>query len=354
MRSTDHTSPRRARRKISVRTGLRLGAAAAATGALAATAALALMAPASASTQAAQAPAANGSSRYHFTTLDNAKDLTFNQLLGINDNGHIAGYFGSGAAGHPNKGYLLRPPFGQGNYQNLNFPGSVQTQVTGLNDEGVQVGFWSTQNNANLTNTNFGFYLRNGQFHTVNFPTGDNASPPVDQLLGVNNHDVAVGFYTNGQGNNRGFEYNIITHRFSRVLKPGAPAGTAGPSLTAAAINNRGDVAGFYTNSRGVTVAFLKYGYGRFLTLAVRGASMTQAFGVNDRDEVVGSYTVGTGNNSVMHGFTWRPGHGFTTVDDPHGIGTTIINGVNDRGDLVGFYTDSAGNTDGMLAVPSR
>jgi len=354
MRSTDHTSPRRARRKISVRTGLRLGAAAAATGALAATAALALMAPASASTQAAQAPAANGSSRYHFTTLDNAKDLTFNQLLGINDNGHIAGYFGSGAAGHPNKGYLLRPPFGQGNYQNLNFPGSVQTQVTGLNDEGVQVGFWSTQNNANLTNNNFGFYLRNGQFHTVNFPTGDNASPPVDQLLGVNNHDVAVGFYTNGQGNNRGFEYNIITHRFSRVLKPGAPAGTAGPSLTAAAINNRGDVAGFYTNSRGVTVAFLKYGYGRFLTLAVRGASMTQAFGVNDRDEVVGSYTVGTGNNSVMHGFTWRPGHGFTTVDDPHGIGTTIINGVNDRGDLVGFYTDSAGNTDGMLAVPSR
>ena len=354
MRSTDHTSPRRARRKISVRTGLRLGAAAAATGALAATAALALMAPASASTQAAQAPAANGSSRYHFTTLDNAKDLTFNQLLGINDNGHIAGYFGSGAAGHPNKGYLLRPPFGQGNYQNLNFPGSVQTQVTGLNDEGVQVGFWSTQNNANLTNNNFGFYLRNGQFHTVNFPTGDNASPPVDQLLGVNNHDVAVGFYTNGQGNNRGFEYNIITHRFSRVLKPGAPAGTAGPSLTAAAINNRGDVAGFYTNSRGVTVAFLKYGYGRFLTLAVRGASMTQAFGVNDRDEVVGTYTVGTGNNAVMHGFTWRPGHGFTTVDDPHGIGTTIINGVNDRGDLVGFYTDSAGNTDGMLAVPSR
>jgi len=354
MRSTDHTSPRRARRKISVRTGLRLGAAAAATGALAATAALALMAPASASTQAAQAPAANGSSRYHFTTLDNAKDLTFNQLLGINDNGHIAGYFGSGAAGHPNKGYLLRPPFGQGNYQNLNFPGSVQTQVTGLNDEGVQVGFWSTQNNANLTNNNFGFYLRNGQFHTVNFPTGDNASPPVDQLLGVNNHDVAVGFYTNGQGNNRGFEYNIITHRFSRVLKPGAPAGTAGPSLTAAAINNRGDVAGFYTNSRGVTVAFLKYGYGRFLTLAVPGASMTQAFGVNDRDEVVGTYTVGTGNNAVMHGFTWRPGHGFTTVDDPHGIGTTIINGINDRGDLVGFYTDSAGNTDGMLAVPSR
>jgi len=51
-------------------------------------------------------------------------------------------------------------------------------------------------------------------------------------------------------------------------------------------------------------------------------------------------------------GFVWRPGHGFATVDDPHGVGATTINGVNDRGDLVGFYTDAAGNTDGMLAMP--
>ena len=50
---------------------------------------------------------------YSFATLDNATDLTFNQLLGINDAGVIAGYFGSGAQGHPNKGYLLLPPYGQ-------------------------------------------------------------------------------------------------------------------------------------------------------------------------------------------------------------------------------------------------
>jgi len=55
-----------------------------------------------------------------------------------------------------------------------------------------------------------------------------------------------------------------------------------------------------------------------------------------------------------MHGFTWTPQRGFTTVDDPRGIGTTTINGVNDQGELVGFYTDPAGNTDGMLAMPLR
>ena len=76
------------------------------------------------------------------------------------------------------------------------------------------------------------------------------------------------------------------------------------------------------------------------------------ALGVNDSDEVVGIYTVGSGSSAVMHGFTWTPQHGFYTVDDPHGVGPTTINGVNDRGQLVGFYVDSAGNTDGFLATP--
>jgi hypothetical protein len=185
----------------------------------------------------------------------------------------------------------------------------------------------------------------------VNFPTGNNASPPVDQLLGVNDHDVAVGFYTNAQGNNRGYTYDIRHHTFSRVLVPGAPGGTAGPSLTAAGINNYGDVAGFYANGN-TTDAFLRLSWGKFLTLAVPGASMTQALGVNDHEEVVGVYTVGSGSSATMHGFTWRPGYGFRTVDDPHGIGTTTINGVNNAGDLAGFYVDAAGNTDGMIALP--
>jgi hypothetical protein len=288
-------------------------------------------------------------SGFHFSTLDNKADPTFNQLLGISNHGLIAGYFGSGARGHPNQGYQLRAP---ASYRSENFPQAVQTQVTGLNDDGVTVGFRSTMNNASNVNDNFGFYAVHGHFHSVSFPTGDNANPQVDQLLGVNDHEIAVGFYTNGQGSNRGYEYNIRTHQFSRVLVPGAPLGTAGPSLTAAGINNWGDVAGFYNKTPSKVDAFLRLHNGQFVTLAVPGAAMTQAFGVNDSDEVVGAYTVGTGNSAMTHGFTWRPGHGFTTVDDPHGIGATTINGVNDAGDLVGFYTDSAGNTDGLLALP--
>jgi len=291
-------------------------------------------------------PAAASQQAYTFHTHNNRRDLTFNQLLGINNSGLIAGYFGSGAQGHPNKGYLLSPPYGPFNYVNENFPGSVQTQVTGLNNRGVTVGFWSSMNNQNMVNDNFGFYTFGGRFHRVTFPSKTNdATPPVAQLLGVNDQDIAVGFDTDANGNSHGYIYRIFGGSFTEIKIQGSS------SVTAAAINDRDDIAGFETGSNGVTDGYLLKA-GHLTTLAYPGATMTQALGVNDNDEVVGVYTVGSGSSAQMHGFTWTSHKGFQTVDDPHGKGTTTINGVNDAGDLVGFYVDSKGNTDGMLATP--
>jgi probable HAF family extracellular repeat protein len=284
---------------------------------------------------------------YQVLTLNDRRDVTFNQLLGINNEGVIAGYFGSGAAGHPNKGYVLAPPFGQGDFNNENFPGAAQTQVVGLNDNGITVGFFSTMNAANAADdNNIGFWRQDdGQYHVVRYPTRNNASPSVNQLLGVNNSGTAVGFYNDAKGNAHGYAYNLETRRFKLIFVNGAT------SLTAAGINNGGATAGFYTNAQGNTVAFLQYHHGRTVTIAYPGASATQAFGLNDEGEVVGTYTVGTGDNAVTHGFTWMNGT-FTTVNYP-GASSTTINGVNDEGDIVGFYTDAKGNTDGFVGLPS-
>jgi len=316
----------------------RIAATAVASGIVAA-GAVGLAGAASASTVSA-----SQATSYRIETLDNQHDVTFNQLLGINDRGLIAGYFGSGAAGHPNKGYLLQAPYGQGNYTNENFPGSVQTQVTGLNNRGVTVGFWSNTNMGVGMDANFGWVDVNGQFRTADFPTGDSASPVTDQLLGVNDNDIAVGFWVDGQGNNHGYEYNINTGRFSSVVDPQ----NQGASLQATAINDRGDIAG----NIGSDGFLLRRGH--LTELTVPGASATMALGVNNFEEVVGTYMVGSGSSAQMHGFTWQPGRGFTSIDDPHGVGTTTINGVNDFGQLVGFYVDAAGNTDGFLATPQR
>jgi len=299
----------------------------------------------------------HNATKYSFETLDNQADTTFNQLLGINQHGVIAGYFGSGQANHPNKGYLLTAPYGQMNYHNENWPESTQTQVTGLNDHGVTVGFWSSTNNAAVgnnapVNDNRAFVSENGYFIDGDFPTDNPATPPADQLLGVNDNDVAVGFYTDGSGNTHAYSFNIRRDRFNEI----GVAGITNP--TATGINNNGDVAGFGTDntgdsSNGNVVGFLLH-HGRVTILNVPGSSMTQALGINDSDEVVGTYQVGTGSSAVTHGFTWTPQHGFQTVDDPNGMGTTTINGINDKGELVGFYTDAAGNTDGLLAMPQH
>ena len=324
---------------------LRLSAAAVAAGALT-VGGLALLPSAGATVR----PAAGSSSKYVFATYNNNADKTFNQLLGINDSDEIAGYFGSGAKGHPNQGYTVVPPYSQASYTAENFPGSVQTQVTGLNNSAVTVGFFSHQNTASGSNDNHGFWRSAaGVFHQADFPTSDPASPPVDQLLGINGHGLAVGFYTNKQGFNRSYSFNTKNGKFAKILEPGH----AGASITATGINLAGFVTGFFAAPHGATDSFLLAGK-KFTTIAFPGASATTAFGLNNRSEVVGAYTVGSGDKAKSHGFTWTKSGGFVTVDDPHGKGTTLVNGVNSAGDLVGFYTDSKGNTDGFLAIPNK
>ncbi|MHB8690935.1 MAG: hypothetical protein ACYDHH_06780 [Solirubrobacteraceae bacterium] len=295
---------------------------------------------------------------YNFKTINDNKDNTFNQLLAINKNGVIAGYFGSGAAGKPNQGYVLSPNYGQGNFTDTNYPKSVQTQVTGINNSGAVVGFWSTKNDANMgNNDNFGFYESGGQFHNVNNPnTG--STPPVNQLLGINNTGTAVGFYNDTAGNAHGYFYNTSSAAFKNIR---VPSGTT--SDTAAGVNDARDIAGFATIN-GTTEGFLIHA-GNFMPIMFPGSDMTQALGVDNADRVVGVYQMGMNNGTaILHGFTWKMQsiNGstnqqpvFQTVDDPMAGGMqTTVNGIDSCGNLVGFYVDGQGNTNGMLAtVPS-
>ncbi len=318
--------------------GLRLGAAVASS-AIALTSAVALAPQADAATLAVHGAAATS---FTFTTLDNQADPRFNQLLGINSHNEIAGYFGSGAAGHPNKGYTIVSPYGQGNYTTENFPGSAQTQVTGLNNKGDTVGFWVT-----AKGTNRGFVEWNGVFASYTDPRSPHATGAVNQLLGINNAGTAVGFYNDAHGHSHAYQLNQATGSFKAIKIPGAV------SATATGINNNGDVVGFFTDASGTTSSFLVTPSHHLTAYQFPGGSDTQAFGINGKDQIVGSYLDGAG---VMHGFVLSrplgPVSHWQSIDDPNGVGSTVVNGINSSGDLVGFYTDAAGNTDGMLATP--
>ncbi len=276
-----------------------------------------------------------------FQTLNNAHDLTFNQLLAINNEGTIAGYFGSGATGHPNKGYTLSPPYGQGNYTNENFPTSAQTQVTGINNAGLTVGFW-----VDGVGDNLGFFDKNGSFTTAldpNAPPLGGKTPVTEQFLGVNDLGKTAGFYNDAAGNSHGFVYDINTGAFTSVNVASAT------SVTATDINDKGDISGFFTSGTGAMDGFVDNN-GTITTLTgPSGAATVQALGLNDIGQVVGSFTDAKGNT---HGFIYNEAsRTYTVVNDPNAKGMTVVNGINDIGQAVGFYLDHKGNTDGMLVT---
>jgi probable HAF family extracellular repeat protein len=73
----------------------------------------------------------------------------------------------------------------------------------------------------------------------------------------------------------------------------------------------------------------------QFKSIDFPGAASTQAFGINERGEVVGAYT-DTGGNS--HGFQLSDGR-FRSIDFPGAISTTA-RGINDDGEVVGAFAN--------------
>jgi hypothetical protein len=274
---------------------------------------------------------------FKFRTINNNTDPTFNQLLGINDGGEISGYYGSGLKGHPNKGYTVVSPYGQKNFTAENYPGSVQTQVTGLNNLGYTCGFWVDSKGVNR-----GFIEWNGVFTSyVNPNTGTGT---VNQLLGINDSGIAVGFYMNAKGVSFGYTLDRNVKKFSTVTPPGAT------NVVVTGINDAGNLVGFYGKAS-ASVGFIRHGK-QFSTFMYPKSTATMAFGINAYDQIVGAYV---DSKNKMHGFLLnhpiaKPS--WVSIDDPAGVGTTTINGLNDLDDMVGFYVDSKGNTDGMLITP--
>ena len=287
-----------------------------------------------------------------------AMGKTFTNLLGINNNHMIAGFYGSGAAGDPNTGFLLTLPH---TFMPENFPApSKQTQMTGLNDNGTFVGYNYFTNGGVPVDNQFGFYLKGGVFHPVNNPATPTSPPPgiliENQLLGVTNSDLAVGFY-NSVGHDatgfhpvsHGYTFDIAHGTFSANIDDPAASTTNGGTV-AAAINNSDEIAGFFTDSSGVIHGFIHNG-ASFMTVDPPGSVETELLGLNDKGLAVGFYCVSAGCPAgSMHGLLFNSlTDTFTNV---FGRATTTLNGINDQNQIVGFFVDAAGNTDGLLANP--
>ncbi len=279
-----------------------------------------------------------------FQTIDDPADPTFNQLLGINSAGTISGYYGSGDAGHPNKGYTTVPPYTA--FTNQNFPKSAQTQVTGINSANsvVTVGFYSLTNLGGGQDANTGYVYASGKFKAVADPLVT-SSPAINQLLGIDTVGDAVGFYNDASGNSHAYTYNISTKRFTPIT---VNSKTTVVSAAATGINSKGVICGFYVDTSGNTQGYVQDLNGKGAQhWSGPGAKMTQFLGINTSKFAVGFYVDAAGlTHGVKYSVATRLGE---TIDVPGASGGTVLNGIDDAGDIVGFYVDAAGNTHGVL-----
>jgi len=157
-----------------------------------------------------------------FTTVD-LPGTTFNQLLGLNNRGQEVGYFQDAA--QQNHAYV-RDAHG-----NFLVPPILNSQATGINDQGVVIGFTQPVTTAQSN----GFILRDNVVTLLNYP-----GSTFTQALGENNAGQIVGTYNDAQGNAHGFVYR--NGAFRAVDVPGASATTIN------GINNQGRIVGFFVD----------------------------------------------------------------------------------------------------------
>jgi probable HAF family extracellular repeat protein len=269
---------------------------------------------------------------YSFTTVKDpgGSPAPFTQLLGINNNMVIAGYQNF----INNKGFVLTLPR---NFTPENYPNSTMTQVIGINNSVTTSGFYVDTNSVT-----HGFYhTTNGTFTNVDFP-----GTPFNQLLSQNDHQQASGYYSLSSNNSTPdfpYVYDEVGGIFEVITIPGAVGGAQ-----ATGINNSGEVCGFFIDSNQVNHGWL-LNAGIFLQLDYPNSTFTQALGVNNSGQVVGAYMDAGG---LTHGFLYTVSSGqYVSIDDPNGVGTTIVNGINDAGAIVGFYGTAPVNS-GFVGTP--
>jgi len=288
---------------------------------------------------------------YSVTNIIDPANLTFTQVLGINDAGNsVVGY---GNATDFN-GFQLSLPtntFARENFPNPTPPPpTLFTQVFGIDTAGDTVGFYVT-NPAVGTTSGFAKPAA-GAFVPVNQP-----GTAFNQLLGINLAGTTAAGYSSIDPAGMVNQKALTVSDGPTFASPGFTSIDAllvakfGPNFNSQAtgVNNAGTVVGFYLPTATTSVGFQDVG-GMITNIDPFSSTFTQALGIdNNGDEIVGFEVDPV--TGFQHGYVDI--NGVPSIFDPPGSVSTTINGVNDLGQIVGFFTDANDNTIGFIATPT-
>lgn len=257
----------------------------------------------------------------------------------------------------------------------IDIPGALATSPQGINASGDVSGTY-----LDVTGRSHGFILHNGAITTIDFPGADNTDAhgigPSGDIVGThwNNGEEAVashGYHRTIQGQFEDVHFPGHLYEIpQRILPDGRILGCRhdhdlmgsmrGIIITStdstetdmfASMNNGATpdgsmVVGLYTNMMTTPSRTEAYviANGEITPFVVPGSSLTTAWDVNPRGDIVGVFRDVRG----LHGYV-RTDAGYTTISVP-GASATRAFGINARGDVIGTFV-SGGATHGFLAV---
>ena len=269
-----------------------------------------------------------GTPQYTFSSVDVPAELgAFTSAYGINNAGVLVGNFVT------LDGSLDGFIFEKGVFTDVIVPGAASDSrgaLNDVNDLGQAVGGFTDGD----TGIEHSFLRSEGGEFTV---LPDVPGAVLTEATAINNLGDIVGFY---------FDAGFAPHGF--ILRGGVYTTYDYPGSTRTIltrINARGDVTGIRRDSDGHRRGFVLQN-GVITTIDVPGSLNTRTGGINNQGEVVGYYD---DTNLVSHGFLFKNGV-YTTLDFP-GASDTVLLDINDRGVIAGTYD---GFLRGLVATPVK
>jgi hypothetical protein len=209
-----------------------------------------------------------------------------------------------GGGGADNNGDGCKPVF-----KSIDVPGALNTQINfelgpglgtnaiGLNNHRDVVGLY-----ASTTLTSSGFLLSNGMFRKIDDPLAGNFAGDGTKLFGVNDYgDIAGDYITQTSAADpcpitHGFFYD--GHTFRPIFVAGSDMGCFGTQLNG--LNNRSEVVGTYTDAAG-SLHGLYWAGGMSFRLDYPGMPFSEVHEINDRGDVTGAFA--DGQTEILYGF---------------------------------------------------
>jgi len=204
--------------------------------------------------------------------------------------------------------------FSNGGFTYYSVPNSASTYFTDRNDNGVNVGVYSSQSNSTLAK---GFMLRGSTFTSIVHPKAVLGTT----LTGINKYNSIVGWYLDAGEGSHGFK-RYSNGSFVNLNYPGSqytlPTG----------INDSGTIAGWFADSAGAH-GFI-YSNGKWAPLNFGTTNTTQVFGISNANKIVGVST----SNEPSTSFLYENGT-FKVISYPNSFSTQVA-GIAANGQITG------------------